>query len=246
MNIDLSECSARFHIKRGSGVVWVEGQVANNREHKHHALQITWSTPDTQAMLALEDTSISGACLVIEGGVPHTLTLDHGLIALLDSASPLAERVRSRHLDKSERTVLEGFDWSGDFADAEAMLDALVGDEPAPALDARVREVLDWLDTLEDEQRWAQVSLDGALRIAHLSRGRFLHLFSQEVRSPWRTYLIWRRALVAMALVSEGKSLTDAAHASGYADSAHLSRQFSSLFGVTPGDFAKNSHFLQS
>jgi AraC-like DNA-binding protein len=49
-----------------------------------------------------------------------------------------------------------------------------------------------------------------------------------------------------MALVAKGNNLTDAAHASGYADSAHLSRQFSDLFGVTPGAFAKNSHFLQS
>ncbi len=246
MNTDLMTCSARFHIRRALGVVWVEGQVANNRVHRHHALQITWAAPDTVATIEVEDTSITGVCLVIDGGTPHTLSLDSGIIALLDSTSSLAARVRANYLAGTSWASPKTPAWSGEFADAERLLESLAGDEPAEKMDERIRDTLDWLDAMEDAGRWSEVTLEHALRLACLSRGRFLHLFSQEVSSPWRTYLTWRRALVAMALVAKGNNLTDAAHASGYADSAHLSRQFSDLFGVTPGAFAKNSHFLQS
>ena len=136
-------------------------------------------------------------------------------------------------------------DWDGSLKSTQALLGLSHGERPA-AGDARISAVLDWLDVLEQRGDWGAVSLEGALALAHLSRSRFLHLFSAEVGSPWRTYLVWRRALVAMTLALGGASLTKAAHAAGYADSAHLSRQFVALFGIAPSAFLKRSHFVQS
>ncbi|MCR9161291.1 MAG: helix-turn-helix domain-containing protein [Nannocystaceae bacterium] len=103
-----------------------------------------------------------------------------------------------------------------------------------------------WLDALETTGRWFEATLAGALGRTQLSRSRFLHLFSEEVGSPWRTYLVWRRAQVAMSAASTGTSLTEAAHFAGYADLAHFSRQFVALFGVPPGQLVKASHFVQA
>ncbi|MCO7552415.1 MULTISPECIES: helix-turn-helix domain-containing protein [Pseudomonadaceae] len=42
------------------------------------------------------------------------------------------------------------------------------------------------------------------------------------------------RAVAALQLITAGQSLTGAAHAAGFSDSAHFSRTFRSLFGLDP------------
>ncbi len=68
----------------------------------------------------------------------------------------------------------------------------------------------------------------------HLSRSRFLHRFSAHTGLPLRPYLRWRRLLLAMREVMQGHSLTEAAHAAGFADAAHFSRTFRRHFGLVP------------
>lgn len=254
---------APLHVLRRDGVVWIRGSITDNRRHAHHALQVAWSAPGTLVRLTVARLSVGevageaefeGTCLIADGGTKHSLALEDGVVALIDATSALASRIRDTHL-AGQAWATASSCWNGgeggeedeedEEDELEALLASLAGDGPME-LDARVRDVLHWLDSMEDAARWHEVTLSGALAVAHLSRSRFLHLFSEEVRSPWRTYLVWRRALVAMTLAANGASLTEAAHAAGYSDSAHLSRQFVSLFGVTPAAFAKSSHFVQS
>lgn len=246
MSASIDDCAARLHVSRRDGVVWIEGGVTENREHKHHALQLTWASPGSTALLRVGDREHSGGAVVVDGGVTHALCLENGFIALIDSASSIAERIRIQYLKHGACAEFDASNWDGSLEGAQAWLGALEGERPGAAKDARIEKVLAWLDAAQERGDWSGVSLGGALGLAHLSRGRFLHLFSAQVGSPWRTYLVWRRALVAAARMAGGGSVTEAAHAAGYSDAAHLSRQFSSLFGVTPSSFAKNSHFVQS
>ena len=66
-----------------------------------------------------------------------------------------------------------------------------------------------------------------------LSTSRFLHLFREQMGIPWRRYLLWRRIICAIQSMLAGCSATDAAFATGFSDSAHLSRTFKSNFGMT-------------
>jgi transcriptional regulator GlxA family with amidase domain len=68
---------------------------------------------------------------------------------------------------------------------------------------------------------------------AHLSLSQLERLFASQVGLPVRRLVLWRRLRLAMALVLAGKSVTDAAHGAGFADSAHFSRTLKALFGVT-------------
>jgi len=79
----------------------------------------------------------------------------------------------------------------------------------------------------------------------YLSPSRFRHLFRRELGMSVQAYLRWQRLLVALRTSARGASLTAAAHAAGFADSAHLTRVFRATFGAQPSRFFKNSHAVQ-
>jgi AraC-like DNA-binding protein len=67
-----------------------------------------------------------------------------------------------------------------------------------------------------------------------LSPSRLAHLFAEQVGVPIRRYRLWRAIREAIRLCLSGASLTEAAHATGFSDSAHFSNSFRDLFGMTP------------
>ena len=194
MTENSSSRGTSFRVRRDGDVVWVAGPITDNRPHKHQALQITWAAPGTTARLQFGDAVIEGSCLGVDGDVEHTLTVSGGLIALVDSRAALARHLRTRFLTDADAAVIDGPPWHGVFDALDDLMRILAGPVVDAHADARVHRVLEWLDTLERSGTWANVTLDGALAIANLSEGRFLHLFSETVGTPWRSYLVWRRA----------------------------------------------------
>jgi len=69
-----------------------------------------------------------------------------------------------------------------------------------------------------------------------LSTDRMLHLFSEQVGVPVRTYRAWYRLKLASKLRFEGRSLTEAAHQAGFTDSSHYTKTFRKYYGATPRD----------
>ena len=82
--------------------------------------------------------------------------------------------------------------------------------------------------------------LDGPITLAALAKvvgrspSRLAHRFSETLGLPLRRYVLWCRLRAAAEAAMRGASLTDAAHAAGFADSAHLSRTFRTTFGIAP------------
>lgn len=77
------------------------------------------------------------------------------------------------------------------------------------------------------------VTMSAIAEAVHLSPERFRHLFLRETGIQFRPYVLWLRLEVAVGLYGAGRSLTEASHAGGFADSAHFSRTFKRMFGVT-------------
>lgn len=106
----------------------------------------------------------------------------------------------------------------------------LSGTEAREPSDPRVLAAVDFIS-----ERVAQpIALEDVARVAHLSPSRFRHLFVAETGMPLRAYVLWRRLLHVWTLLMAGESLAAAAHASGFADSAHLSRTARTMFGLPP------------
>lgn len=97
-----------------------------------------------------------------------------------------------------------------------------------PPPDQRIQQMIAWAESRLD----GAVGLQDAASSVDLSPGRARHLFVSQTGLAFRTYLLWRRLNKALELYGTGNSLTDAAHASGFSDSAHLSRTFRRMFGV--------------
>jgi len=67
-----------------------------------------------------------------------------------------------------------------------------------------------------------------------LSESHIAHLFRRDVGIPVRQYRLWARMRRALDHVGRGRSLTEAAHAAGFADSAHFCRICRRMFGSAP------------
>ncbi|GAA0937159.1 helix-turn-helix transcriptional regulator [Actinocorallia libanotica] len=78
---------------------------------------------------------------------------------------------------------------------------------------------------------------------AGLSADRLRHLFTERMGLPFTACVRWARLQAAMAVVRDGGTLTAAAHAAGFTDSAHLTRVFHAMFGLAPSAAARHLHW---
>jgi AraC-like DNA-binding protein len=104
-----------------------------------------------------------------------------------------------------------------------------VGPPPTRKADERVLKVLEAIRSSD-----LKLSLEDAAALVFLSPSRFAHLFTEHVGLPFRRYVLWRKLMRAMVRRGHGLTLTEAAHAGGFSDSAHLTRTFYQMFGIPP------------
>jgi len=117
---------------------------------------------------------------------------------------------------------------------AEVVLPGLRRGAPVAVLDPRIRDVLRHL--------WSGADLDlGQLAGAcGVSPSRLTHLFRQEMGTSLRHYRSWVRLRSALDVLWSRQSLTDLAHSTGFADSAHFSRAVRQMLGSTPSDLRRS------
>ncbi|EQA45137.1 DNA-binding helix-turn-helix protein [Leptospira broomii serovar Hurstbridge str. 5399] len=166
---------------------------------------------------------------------PHST--DYAPIAARFGKSGIHEILHSdlNHLTDDCRKLLEGkLDCSRAKSLFEDILSAVGAEKPMKvSLDPRI---------LSATKRM-KASLPGSVSVPELakesgfSETRFMHLFKEQLGLPVRQYQLWLRLQEAAYLLKEGGNLTEAAHAAGFADQAHLSRTFKKMFGVQPSRF---------
>lgn len=107
-------------------------------------------------------------------------------------------------------------------------------------LDPRVARAL-YLVRADPQRFIAVASLAQAVG---LSPRRLRDLFARDTGTGCRRLLLWLRLNAAVRSLAHQNSLTVAAHAAGFADSAHLSRTFRSMFGIAPSVFSRGVRFV--
>lgn len=237
-----------FHILRKPGCFVIEGKAFDINPHRHHVLQLSLSLGGPH-ILEVGDKSFEGMGSIVAANVSHGLRSEASLLLLLAPESLLAKRVGQRHLQDEPASLLpEGLImdfWTRragtlDWASIEWLLSQLVGEWSwQRQVEPRLQQVLLWFDEVEAKGHWDSLTLEQARQTAHLSTSRFLHLFSEQMGLPWRRYVRWRRLIAAVDHALSGASLTESAHKAGFSDSAHLSRSFREMFGISPSSIVR-------
>lgn len=151
-------------------------------------------------------------------------------------ASPVIE------LSAAERTeILAGLPagpWQGRAAVAFFCHAVTVLGRNAPHPGARDPRVVSVCRMLA-EQLEQPPSLAVLAEAVSLSVSRLQHLVKAELGLPLGHYLLWLRVRDTVRRAQYGSSLTEAALAAGFADSAHFSRTFRRMFGLPPSSVLK-------
>jgi AraC-like DNA-binding protein len=115
----------------------------------------------------------------------------------------------------------------------------LLGESRPRRMHPRVRRVLRYLR--EEELDRDRTSLAWLARVAELSPSRLMHVFTESVGIPLRPYLLWLRVQRAAGALANGRTVTEAAHIAGFADSSHLTRTFRRTLGASPRDLVRRA-----
>jgi AraC-like DNA-binding protein len=177
----------------------------------------------TEVLLVfLDPESEAGRSLSASAGDSVRLLTDNERDALARDADPLAIM------------QAEGAAWC---RRAVALLGAEQEPLHARSLHPAVRRVL---RVLRDGR--SHGSLEALAAAVGLSPGRLMHVFTASVGIPLRPYLAWLKLQRAAALISAGKPLTQAAHAAGFADAAHMTRTFRRMLGAPPSELRPSAN----
>lgn len=239
------------HLFFGPGRLLYAGPVGETGLHAHHTFQVVLALDEPLRLQDIRGSAVACRAAVVPPRAAHAVAGACPSALLLHVA---ADDAVGRRL----RTLGIPADDAGEWARAGARLAAL-----APArlprkwheADLLARTLLRALEVdagqpapthpaIHRALRLLPTALDGDLRVATLARqvglspGRLSHIFSAEVGTPLRPYILWLRMQRVVESLSAGASLTDAAHAAGFTDSAHLSHVFRRMFGLAPSDIA--------
>ena len=219
--------------------------------HAHHAIQICLGLSGPLRLRPAEEegaewTEMAGG--VVLPDVPHAFDGLSSTIAMIFIDPECAEGrwlrdstdapilALSREAYAEHVPELMAFrDRRPSAAEAARIINAVVrslcaGPPPLKKVDARITQALEKIRR-EDVRK---MSLEDAAKSVFLSPSRFAHLFKDEVGLPFRRYLLWRKLSRAMEEFGRGANLTNAAHAAGFSDSAHLTHTWRQMFGIPP------------
>jgi AraC-like DNA-binding protein len=220
-------------------------------QHSHQAIQVVFGYAGAIGLRSGDEGDWTHYPLgVIPSRQPHSMDATastYNVVIFIEPETVSGRALTERYLNSGiasvddpnvRRAATDLFEiWLGR-SEESAMIDAARrvilaltgGQEPATVTDKRIIRAVAYVDA--NLQR--EITLDDVAREVYLSPGRFRHLFVEQTGMGLRPYVLWRRFLRAWGLLVTGESVSTAAHAAGFADSAHFARTSRQTFGFPP------------
>jgi AraC-like DNA-binding protein len=238
----------------------IQGVRFDAHKHSHHAIKILVNFNDCEEV-SINGLPIRENTIVLDADVKHELLANsnQSMMLLINPDSPMGSHIRQSCLS-SDSIYISNQPYSPHFIDLlkssecntlsketvisvynEVLSVFCNGELSVYRLDERIRKVFDETHRLEEKR----MSITEIASLIHLSESRFMHLFKDEIKIPFRQYLSWLRMLHAIRLLIKGCSMTETALISGFSDVSHLHKTFYYFFGVKYSAHFKNSSLLQ-
>jgi AraC family transcriptional regulator len=227
-----------------------------SHRHRHHAAQIAFGL-DGPVVFETPQTGLHNAdLLLIPPDIPHAHpAFGASAMLFLEPESiewvHFSDRGNSGPVQLSFDHRLRSFALcaaAGDAVAAQELVDHLIG--KAVGDSTRFDPIVSQACEHIRQHLNRPITLAELARAVHLSPSRLAHRFREATGVPVRRFILWRRLRAAAESAMRGSNLTEAAHAAGFSDSAHLSRTFRSMFGITPSFLFKRGQldvtFLQT
>lgn len=201
-------------VRGGEQEPWASYSVAAIATRQPHGLDVTDS--DYGAVIFVEPETLEGRSIaqrLADGGITEV------------GSAPVREIARQMFdqwlLGRQDETVFY----------ARTLVATLSADvAPGEVTDPRILGAIAYINQHLDRT----LTLQEVASHACLSPSRFRHLFIEQTGMGLRPYVLWRRFLLVWDLIMKGGNLSEAAHAAGFADAAHLSRTSTRNFGFAP------------
>ncbi len=224
----------------GAGWATFAGEVGDNREHAHHALQMVVSPEGTVRLCIRGRGEVQAPAVLLAADVFHRLEPGSAQLLYVDHQSEAGRQLTAtceagvRSLSATERDAVRDVWPHAGAPDLTPMLTSLgISMAPTAVVNGRPDRVRCLLEELPNRVNWEGNLASLAAEVA-LSPSRFRHRVRSLVGMPLRPYLRWLRLRRALGLAAAGADVTRAAQDAGFADAAHLSRTMQRHFGVPP------------
>lgn len=234
------------------GRLAVAGTFGDVDLHHHPVVQIGIALGDSMSLYT-PGARLESRLVVIASGVRHALrTGDSPALSVYlraDSATGARLNELCRARGGPDRV------WAVD--PDEAFSAQIAETYAADGIDAAVDTALAWLlperhsaaDSVHPQLRQAvdlletriprAADLDSVARAVALSPDYLGRLFRRQTGTTFSTTVRWLRLISAFRHLTDGASVTDAAHLAGFTDGPHASRTCRELTGATPRDFTR-------
>lgn len=243
-----------------NNTILIQGLKFDAKTHSHHAIKILINLDDNNK-ISLNDNPLNVNTVILDADIKHKLrACNHqSIILLLNPDSIIGNHLRNEYL-QSCSIYSENIEYSSNFKSK------VLKPEGQELSKEELKNVLNEILSMFRGEEWREYQIDNRIKKAlkethsldekkisiaeiaswiNLSESRFMHIFKDEVRIPFRRYLSWLRILHAIRLITKGKSITESAMESGFTDVSHLHKTFSWFFGVNFSTYLNNSSFLQ-
>lgn len=217
------------------GLMVFTGDIGDTAAHSHAAVQVLLVTSGEVVLIDAAGHAERAEWAIIPPGARHEVRAGpatKGFIAYLDSADIVgrAALARLHGLPPDEVTS-----WIAAATPRSTMVAALGNSEGRPPIRSS-HQVVTRAMRFAAESAGGPPSLGDLAAAVAMSPSRLSHLFGEHVGLPYATWRRWTRLQLAVGTVRAGGTLTEAAHAAGFTDSAHLTNTCRDLFGITPSE----------
>lgn len=238
------------------GSLWIGLSGEPTDVHSHHAVQITLPFTTNEVRFRRPGSEWrSYTAAIIAANKPHAYEARGEYVAMIfvepesRYGQALQQRYREEGIASLPKEAIENrfshlvaqYRQTASDQDlirgAQAIIEQLAFITPPPeiSLDRRIERSLEFIRSRVDER----IMLSEVADAVHLSADRFRHLFIEQTGLRFRPYVLWLRIELALTQFAANRSLTEAAHAGGFADSAHFSRTFKRMFGISPSSYQR-------